>query len=175
MKLLLAALLATTVLAINEDEISHALRSMREEISELKTQYKQLKAENRALGAENKAIGAENRALRSDVDVLKSQRMPEAPNNESTPDPLRNESTAETSSKQLQTTGDLAGEIRFFGLENCPFGWEEVNSTRGYMIVSRPAGAKSMQYFGKPLKSGETSRAGAPHTHKTTVTDPGHR
>jgi uncharacterized membrane protein len=68
----------------------------------------------------------------------------------------------------------LTGEIRFFGLENCPFGYEEVNSTRGYMIVSRPAGGKSMQYFGKPLKSGEASRV-APHTHKTTVTDPGHR
>jgi cell division protein FtsB len=65
MKLLLAALLATAVLAINKDEISHALRSMREEISELKAHYKQLKAENRALGAENKA-------LRSDVDELKT-------------------------------------------------------------------------------------------------------
>jgi regulator of replication initiation timing len=169
MKLLLAALLATSVLAINEDEISHALRSMREEISELKTHYKQLKAENRALGAENKV-------LRSDVDALKSQRMPDTPNNESTPDPLRNESSTETSPKQLQTkSDDLAGEIRFFGLDNCPFGWEEANRTRGYMIVSRPLGAKSMQYFGKPLKSGESSRAGAPHTHTTTVTDPGHR
>jgi regulator of replication initiation timing len=175
MKLLVAALLVTAVLAINEDEISHALRSMREEISELKTHYKQLKAENRALGVENRAIGAENKALRSDVDALKSQRMSDTPNNEPAPDPLRSESTAGNQTSSEQTSGDLAGEIRFFGLDNCPFGWEEVNRTRGYMIVSRPLGAKSMQYFGTPLKSGETSRAGAPHTHTTTVTDPGHR
>jgi regulator of replication initiation timing len=102
--LLLAALSATAVAVISDEEISRALRLVRDEISELKTNYKQLKAENRA--------------LRFEVDELKSVSTYPAGTNATSAGTPRNDSTTGTNATQLRV---------------------------------------------------------APHTHKTTVTDPGHR
>ena len=68
---------------------------------------------------------------------------------------------------------DELGELRIFGIDSCPPGYEEVNTTRGFMLVSRPEGGKALQTLNTALKAGEKYRVG-PHSHTATVHDPGH-
>jgi hypothetical protein len=91
------------------------------------------------------ALEAENIALKADNVALKNTRIQEG----------------------------LIGEIRMFGLEPCPGGWEEAKNAQGRIPVFRPTGGSALQYFGKPLKVNETYRL-APHDHPVTLKDPGH-
>jgi hypothetical protein len=66
----------------------------------------------------------------------------------------------------------VQGEVRLFVVHVCPKGWTEV-PLQGYVLVSRPIGAKPGTVLNRPLVQNETGRVGR-HGHTVTVTDPGH-
>ena len=74
---------------------------------------------------------------------------------------------------KLQLSDGLVGEIRMFGLNACPPGWQEVTNAQGRIPVFRPTGTQALQMFGTPLKPNETLSV-PPHSHTATVNDPGH-
>jgi hypothetical protein len=81
--------------------------------------------------------------------------------------------TVALKNSRIQVSEGLIGEIRMFGLDSCPGGWEEATNMQGRIPVFRPTGGLPLQVFGNPLKVNETNRVG-PHAHPATVKDPGH-
>ena len=81
--------------------------------------------------------------------------------------------TAAAVEATLKLSDGVLGELRMFGLRECPTGWQEVTNTQGRIPVFRPTGAEALKMFGTPLKPNETNRVG-PHTHTASVNDPGH-
>ena len=65
------------------------------------------------------------------------------------------------------------GEMKVFNTSACPDGWQEVDATKGYVLVSRPKDAKTGDHKNKPLSKDEISRIG-PHSHFVSVTTKPH-
>jgi len=65
------------------------------------------------------------------------------------------------------------GEIKVFHSDTCPDGWQEVSATKGFVLVSRPEGAKTGDHKNTPLSKDEVSRVG-PHKHDVEITEPPH-
>ena len=113
-----------------------------------------LEADKAALKADNAALKADTAALKADTVALKADNVA-----------LKN--------SRVQVSEGFIGEIRMFGLDSCPVGWTETKNMQGRIPVFRPTGGLPLQILGNPLKVNETNRVG-PHTHPTTVNDPGH-
>jgi hypothetical protein len=46
--------------------------------------------------------------------------------------------------RQMGQGDDEPGEIRLFGLDNCPPTYEEVNVTKGALLMSKPTGGHAL-------------------------------
>jgi hypothetical protein len=146
----LALLVALTAGA----SIEERLLALESHTAALEADKAALKADTVALKADKAALKAETAALKADTVALKADSVA-----------LKN--------SRAQVSEGLIGEIRMFGLDSCPVGWTETKNMQGRIPVFRPTGGLPLQVLGNPLKVNETNHVG-PHTHPTTVNDPGH-
>jgi hypothetical protein len=47
--------------------------------------------------------------------------------------------------KENHVQDDEPGEIRLFGVDACPTGYEQVNATKGSLLMSKPTGGHALE------------------------------